>query len=71
MIQAVGALSDRLLGLLVTRADAAAACPTERYAQYCFCDCPAALAYYRWCTVQSTCSVICGACWPSDIRCCV
>jgi hypothetical protein len=71
MIQTVGALGDRLLSVLVSRAEAAAACPTERYHKYCYCDCPAAKAYYRWCTVQSNCSVNCGPCWESDIYCCV
>lgn len=71
MIRTVGALGDRLLSVLVRKTDAAAACPTERYAQYCYCSCPAAKAYYRWCTVQSTCEVKCGPCWESNTYCCV
>jgi hypothetical protein len=64
-------VADQLLDAFVKKADAAAACPPERYAQHCYCNCPSALAYYRWCTVQSTYAVKRGPCRPSNIRCCV
>jgi len=62
---------DRLVEFFVPRAEAAAACPPERYPMHCYCDCPSALDYYRWATVQSNCTVKYGPCWASDIRCCV
>jgi hypothetical protein len=66
---AIDAVLDGMLRLFVPKVRAAAACPTERYHQKCYCDPRSALVYYRWCTVQTTCAVKCGPCWASDIRC--
>jgi hypothetical protein len=71
-VQGVAALGDRILGLVVPRVTAEAACPCQGdFLQYCGCYSYGSdyRKYYRTCYFNCDCSHYCDSCIYSAYSC--
>lgn len=73
LTRSVSGMADRLLGLLVKKVDAAAACSPERWTKTCYCircGTTSPLVYKQTCYVTTGCTVRCTACAPAGLCLC-
>ena len=67
MRASIAAVADRLLAVVVPKADVSAGCPPDPYTAYCYCK--GYVVYTKRCSTNGACKTFCGTCTRTDISC--
>jgi len=66
-MRAISKIADRLVSVVVPKITAGACCPKDTTLQFCYCHF-GYQAYYRYCSYNCACQLVCGSCYVQEFN---